>query len=438
MNTNDLLARWSTMSVEQIEAELQKAEDSAAAEQLYGPEELAELRDLASQTRSLRGPRQAVIYLPGFMGSLLASIRGETTLVWLNPALYLQGKANYLELAADGIHDASPRVEIAPTGIEKIFYLKMALALRKEALLFEFPYDWRRPIEQNGRLLRNTIERWAAGAADMQFTLVGHSMGGLVSRSYLAQFPAEAERRVRRLIMLGTPHFGAAGAVGDMALGNSMMDLAKKVNKNNQLRNLPFDMPSVYQLLPAPRELWPASRDYPTNFDLYDAAAWGVPRIRQDYLDAGKAFHHLLAGADPQVETSEVAGCHLETITDVIHRLTAGDSPHFQIVRQKEGSDSGDSTVPLWSARLPGAAMYYLQVVHRSMCRDKDVIEATLDLVQSGVCDLPSEIPEPKAGFLGWRGPSGSLDSRAGRLRIAIEEGDASEADLEQLFFMNL
>ena len=37
-----------------------------------------------------------------------------------------------------------------------------------------------------------SLERWAAGT-DRKFTLLAHSMGGLVSRSYMAQFPAEAQ-----------------------------------------------------------------------------------------------------------------------------------------------------------------------------------------------------------------------------------------------------
>ena len=78
-------------------------------------------------------------------------------------------------------------------------YLKIALTLRSEAVLFEFPYDWRLPIEINGDLLGQFLDRWAEGDDTMQFTLVGHSMGGLVSRAYVTRHPEEAKRRVERV-----------------------------------------------------------------------------------------------------------------------------------------------------------------------------------------------------------------------------------------------
>jgi len=434
MNTTNLLTRWSTLSLDEIEAQLQNG-DAPTAEQLFGPDEVEEMRAI-SQVRAATGPREAVIFLPGIMGSLLTSIRGATTLTWLNPAIFLKGQTHYLALNEDGSGDANPLIDTAPLALEKISYLKLALTLRRQTLLFEFPYDWRRPIEYNAELLQRCIERWAGGNDAMQFSLVAHSMGGLVSRSYLARHPAQAERQVKRLIMQGTPNFGAAGAVSDLALGNSLMAIAAKLNANNALHQVVLDMPSVYQLLPAPRELFPAGRPYPADWNVYYAAKWGIDGIRQDYLDGGRRFHEDLAASDPQVAQIEIAGCHVGTIVDVQRKLTAGagETP-LQTLINAEGEDSGDGTVPLWSARLPGAVVYYIQEVHRNLPRNKQVIKATLELIQSGDCDLPSELPAPKAGLFGRRAV-GSLDDRATRLRLALEDGTASEEDLSELFFL--
>jgi len=128
-------------------------------------------------------------------------------------------------------------------------------------------------------------------------------MGGLVARAYLARHAAAAEQRVKRVITFGTPYFGAANAIENMALGNKMMAIAARLNAANAPQDLLSNMPSLYQLLPGPPDLFPAGPEYPANWDLYDAGAWEVAGIRQDYLDADLQFQPLLASADPQMET---------------------------------------------------------------------------------------------------------------------------------------
>ena len=436
MNTNDLLANWSTLSLEEIEARLQAGTDEETVEQLLGADEMAEMRALMEEPQA-RGLREAVVLLPGFMGSLLSSIRGVTTLLWINPKLFLDGHCSYLELNQEGSRDRDPEIEAAPIGVEKLVYLKISLALRRQVDLYEFPYDWRRPIEQNGDLLHRCIERWADGDPDRQFTLVGHSMGGIVSRAYLARHTAAAERRIKRLIMHGTPHFGAAGAVGDIALGNRNMAIIAKLNGQNAPRRLMYNMPSLYQLLPAPPHLFPSHRPYPANWDLYDANAWRLAGIRQDYLDAGRQFHEMLASADPQVDLIEIAGCNVDTVVEVQRSFGPDEEPRYELIRLEEGPDAGDGTIPLWSAVLPGATMYYIQQVHRYLPKNKQVIEATLELIHGGTPDLSTELPPRDTGLIGHlfgRDVLTPVDVETEQLRQRLEAGIATEEDLSSLY----
>jgi pimeloyl-ACP methyl ester carboxylesterase len=381
-----------------------------------------------------QGARKAVVLLPGIMGSLLSSIRGVTTLLWINPILFLKGQAGYLELNADGTRDGSPEIEAVPIGIERLFYTKIALALHRVVDLYEFPYDWRRPIEWNADLLHGCLERWAEGDTHRQFTLVGHSMGGMVSRAYLARHTRAATRRIERVIMLGTPHFGAATAVENLLKGNSMMALTAKLNDKNVPQRLLMSLPSVYQLLPAPPELFPTHRPYPANWDLYDAGAWEFEGLRQGHLDAGRAFYRLLAGADPQVPLIQIAGCNMDTIVDV-QRRTGPDGKHtYEVIRTREGRDAGDATVPLWSAVLPGAAIYYAEEVHRQLPQNKRVIQATLDLIHGGIPDLPTDLPPRSGGMFAFAEPE-SVDVTAENLRQHIKEGMATGEELAQLYF---
>ncbi|MGD8398207.1 MAG: hypothetical protein PVG11_05070 [Anaerolineae bacterium] len=437
MDTNDLLTQWSTLSLDEIEARLASGEESGAVDQLFGPEEAEALRSLATTPaaemtrRAVR--REAVVLLPGVMGSLLSSVRGVTKLLWINPMLFVRGESSYLELTADGERDLHPEVDVVPTALEKLSYTKAGLALRRHVDLYEFPYDWRRPIEWNGDLLGEYLERWAGLDETRQFTLVGHSMGGLVSRAYLARHPAAAERLVKRLIMHGSPQFGAAQAVENLYVGNRMMDIAGLLNQENDPRHLLINMPSVYQILPAPPDLFPDTRLYPADWDLYDAAAWRLAGIRQDYLELGRRFHQLLAGADPQVEIVQIAGCNLDTMVEVRRAFVDDERLELRPVWMGEGPDAGDGTVPLWSALLPGAQVYYVQEKHRNLSKNGDVIDATLALIHDGTPDLPDELPPRRSGL--FRAAPQPVEAEAASLRQRLEAGQAREEDLEKLFF---
>jgi pimeloyl-ACP methyl ester carboxylesterase len=433
MNTNDLLVNWSALSMDEIENRLETGADEAAATQLFGAGEVAEMQTLAAEPRA-KGARKSVVLLPGMMGSLLSSIRGMTALLWINPALFLKGQSSYLELHEDGTRDRHPGIEAMPIALERMSYTKIALALRRQVDLYEFPYDWRRPIEYNGDLLHQYIERWADGDPDRKFTLVGHSMGGLVSRAYLARHTEAAERRIERLIMHGTPHFGAGATMENLVNGNRMMALAGKLNSKNTPDRLLLNMPSVYQLLPAPPDLFPAHRRYPSNWDLYDAKSWRLEGIRQDYLDLGKAFYEMLASTDPQVETIEIAGCNVDTIVDVKREFEPGERLMYDVIRQQGGADGGDGTVPLWSALLPGATIYYAEEVHRDLPKNKKVIQATLDLIHGGMPDLDTELPPFDPGWFPFDTPE-PVGESAEKLRANLEEGTASAKDLSQLYF---
>jgi pimeloyl-ACP methyl ester carboxylesterase len=367
------------------------------------------------------------------MGSLLSSVRGVTALLWLNPLLMLKGQLNYLDLNADGTADALPEIETVPVGLERLIYTKIGLALRKHCILYEFPYDWRKSIGYNAGLLATALEKWAGGNSRRQFTLVGHSMGGLVARAFLATHPEAAGGLVKRVITHGTPYYGAAGTVENLALGNRDLKLAAQINSGNAPRQLLFNLPGVYEVLPAPPELFPKGRPYPINWDIYRAADWQIPEIRQDYLDRARSLYALLVGADPQCPLTQIAGCNVETVVE-IWRSFSGDQPNFDLVRSDEGRDAGDGTVPQWSATPPGAEVYYVEEVHRTLPTNPLVIQATLELIEGAAPDLPVDLPPRKAGWFGRDLPL-RPEVQAEQLRQRIEAGAASEADLSALYF---
>jgi hypothetical protein len=90
--------------------------------------------------------------------------------------------------------------------------------------------------------------------------------------------------------------------------------------------------------------------------------------------------------------------------------------------------------VPLWSAILPGATIYYAEEVHRDLPKNKKVLKGTLELIHDGKPDLPTEMPPFDPGWFSFEAPEPVEDS-AEKLRTNLEEGTASAEDLSQLYF---
>jgi pimeloyl-ACP methyl ester carboxylesterase len=403
---------------------------------ILGEREAEEVRALLSRPLGDR-PRVATVLLPGIMGSLLASVRGISTLIWVNPAVISNGHINLLDLDDDGVSDRSPDVEIVPIGVEKLTYLKLVITLARETRLYEFPYDWRRHLEWNADLLHQCIARWSANDPTRRFVLVGHSMGGMVARTYLARYPQEAADRIERVIMLGTPLHGAAIAALIFTGQTPPSRVVAKLHPDNDVIRFASNLPSTYQMLPPPPELFPSERPYPVNWDLYDAAAWRLPHVRQRYLNDARSLHALLASSDPQVALYEIAGCHRRTPTDVHLGDDTGahaeGRPEYRIREGESGADSGDEWVPLWSVTHAGVQTYYVEESHQALPSNSRVLEAVMALVQGAPCPLSTALPEP-SGFLDAL-RAAPLIQQVTELREHLEAGHLKREDLAKIFF---
>ena len=101
-------------------------------------------------------------------------------------------------------------VEIDPYG-DALRYFAADLGPQN---VLAFSYDWRLGNAYSAALLKRAIERkWGDSLADpaRPLTIVGHSMGGIVSRHYIEQLGGSLV--VRNLVTVGTPHDGAPDAL---------------------------------------------------------------------------------------------------------------------------------------------------------------------------------------------------------------------------------
>ena len=309
--------------------------------------------------------KDVVVLLPGITGSVLA--RGDGREVWSPSAgsiwralTSFGGSIRDLELHGDGDGITAPRlvpdVTIVPglikidgyTRIEK--YLIARLGLENGRNYFAFPYDWRLDNRINARRLQDATHTWlsawrtTSGAADARLVLIGHSMGGLVSRYFLECL--EGWKSTRTLITLGTPHQGSLNAVDFLVNGMKKGIGPFGIDLSPLLRSFP----SVYQLLPIYRCI-DAGEDMVSVADA--AAAGSLAHVKEDWARDARAFHR-------EIEEAQAANARSSEYTDGGYRcvpLVGIEQPTLQSARVIAGGiemlrtfqtkdDGGDGTVP--------------------------------------------------------------------------------------------
>ena len=127
-----------------------------------------------------------------------------------------------------------------------------------------------------------------------------------------------------------------------------------------------------------------------------------------------------------------IAGCNLDTLTGLKFDLSDEAAPRLTAHRERQGPNSGDSTVPLWSALLPGADTYYIQEKHSDLPANRQVIQAVLALIRGRRAALPAELPAPRRFPAAFAAPAPTPPEA---LEARIRSGTAGKDDLEQLYF---
>ena len=157
---------------------------------------------------------------------------------------------------------------------------------------YVFAYDWRRDNVENARELVRRIEhlKGKLNRPDLQFTILSHSMGGLIGR-YAAMYgsadlPAgdgpivptwAGAVHINKIVMIGAPNEGSADAFATLLEGYSITEgLRRRVPLLNKLTaEDAITAPALYQLLPhgaAARILDENLEPLPINY--YDPEIW--------------------------------------------------------------------------------------------------------------------------------------------------------------------
>jgi pimeloyl-ACP methyl ester carboxylesterase len=318
----------------------------------------------------LAGDGPSVVFVPGVMGSLLASDLGGMWWIDARSRKHLDD----LWLATDGVSDGHKAAGIRPVAVDCSYEGFLVAAANRDLAVRPVPYDWRKPLPASASRLRDAVVAEHDRNDGAPVHLVAHSMGGLLVRETLRQHP-ELWDVVGQVVFVATPHYGAPAIttyLHDHFGGFTLMRLLGRYITRRTFRTLG----GVLDLLPAPLGVYPGTRELPAgssgyphpcaNFDLYDAGAYRLAMSDaekagfQRVLDQAAGFHRTLAawhlGLDQSLRErmAVIAGVGLRTVFATrFERGLTGE--RFRTEKDRRAGDpdrEGDGRVPLRSAEL--------------------------------------------------------------------------------------
>ena len=245
-----------------------------------------------------------VVFVHGVMGSKLRNSKtGEE--LWpgsLKRILFSNYSDVALEIDPQTLKAMPSDIEafdIADAAVGKDFYGKIVRTLgevgeyslsqvghkadKTRKNYYVFFYDWRQDNVITARKLADFIDqiRLDYDDPDLKVDIVAHSMGGLITRYYIRygredvldsnDFPVNmyGGKRVRRVILLGTPNLGSVKIL-NLFITGVQLGTREKIHTETLAT-----MPSLFQLFPHPLNNWIITGEgKPLDRDLFDVNIW--------------------------------------------------------------------------------------------------------------------------------------------------------------------
>lgn len=248
--------------------------------------------------------------------------------------------------------------------------------------LFIFNYDWRKSLEETALDLKNYLNNVVFPKnPNTTVYLVGHSLGGLVGRTYLQMFD---NYQVEQLITLGTPHSGAIQAYkaweGGVVDSNNpweklALEIVLGVNRNGFRTNkdvIREIVPVVHNLLPTFDYLvkQPFSVDIPVTSQIQQNNL--LPNLETNFSDYYARFYSFVGENGQTPEKYIIAQPNI--IENKLGLWQDGKPIDTQYTA------SGDEVVLTKSAtRNDDTYSTFPNISHRNLVSEQEVITKLMD-----------------------------------------------------------
>ncbi len=229
--------------------------------------------------------------------------------------------------------------------------------------LFKYPFDWRKSVQSAAFGLEELIDSVRAQTHVSQVDILAHSQGGLVTRVALTD-PATIGK-VRRVLTMATPYYGAAKLLAVLLSGNPCVP--KDVPIDLVFWHFPYcplsgaSVQKVLRTMPGPHDLLPSPSYFsavhaPLSLDGTDFTPTqyqSFVAVESDPVLVDSAFQYhatydTRAPADPNVQWTQVVGHGKRTLGYVA--LSSDPRLDWATFRYVDG----DGTVPSGSAESGG------------------------------------------------------------------------------------
>jgi len=310
------------------------------------------------------------------------------------------------------------------------------IGYKKNENIFIFAYDWRKSLDSLADELNTYINdrNLSSGA---KIDIVGHSMGGLVARSYIQKYGAE---KLNKVVLVGTPNMGAVDAYGvwegASVWGNvwwekAILDLSVEVNQRVGEKKVD----TVRRLAPSIKDLLPTFSYIKSRNILIP---WSQMRQKNEYLNnlnlSSSRSNSVITAIWSNVgNTKSSINVTERSSVDRILNLWEDGKP---ISGSEFNYSEGDGTVTLASAKGNFTNLLQSSSYHYKMAADtesvKKIFEA-LGLDQSKVLNM-SEDSEGSVFVAALRSP--------GKLHICYAGTDNCDEEIgiylpeQKLFFL--
>ena len=287
---------------------------------------------------------------------------------------------------------------------------------------FVFPYDWRKDISYTKQLLDEKIVQIKQQTGAEKVDIVGHSMGGLVARNYIAD--PEKAINVKKLITLGTPHLGAVNTLQKLIYGDCITIFEQLKNpvcvgiSPVAVKDVFQNMPAAYQLLPAQKYFTFYSgvdKEHPVPFrddrDIDNNNISGSLNYAQiknlltnlnyntNLFNFAESFHTIdnnLSNTNG-VDITIIAGSGIDTLGQIIEGYWINFAG-LKIPKTDQIKINGDKTVPLFSASLTdtnqtlagNAKVYYSNQEHGNLANGNTI--QFVNNILNNISEMPSGI----------------------------------------------
>ena len=333
-----------------------------------------------------------VIYIPGIMGSQLY-LPEDGRKLWFSPPAVLTD-ANRLDIRSDLLVKNNGVDLQTVTPLEKeygvlkqdVILIEWLCRIMPDSPVYFFSYDFRKSCREAAKSLHDQIERLIAKGFS-KVNIVCHSMGGLVTSAYAAEYGV---KELNKVVMLGVPFEGSYEVIR-MYLTGDIREIPNAIVETVGItKEMVAGFPGLAELMPTMRYLAASPMELngkPMHAAEMEAALSML--IPDTYADARIFQKHVRSGYSLLVEKEDCFfGIGYGKTT--LQTVSLSDKPDG---RGKQENNKGDGLVSCFSSTMGGDLLALsdtrvkaFSVSHANLLRFPESLKWIGQCIRGGTC----------------------------------------------------